>query len=132
MKFGEFIKLNADPLFKGQYISYNKLTGVIENASTSESSMVEAIFNEANRVDAFVRGQVVLIVNRLRYLDDHDDPQLAENISYDIVNVSKFVDLNLEGFRKLLKKYRKKTGFSTVWLVLLLLPRPQLANDLSC
>jgi hypothetical protein len=48
-------------------------------------------------------------------LETSDDVELAESVSEQILLIERYVSQNIEGFRKILKKYRKKSGRSTVW-----------------
>ncbi len=51
----------------------------------------------------------------LQHLDMHTDDRLATHVATEIQNIDTYVRQNLEGFRKIMKKYTKKTKLSKVW-----------------
>jgi SPX domain protein involved in polyphosphate accumulation len=58
---------------------------------------------------------MVETVNNLQHLDSNDDQALAEMVSEDILNIDKYVLINIEACRKLIKKFAKQTKLSCVW-----------------
>ncbi len=80
-----------------------------------EGAFVRAVLAEQERLDLFVSGKVVEMVTNLRHLDDHDDDALAREVAAEITRFDTFVRHNLEGFRKIIKKFAKKTQLSTIW-----------------
>ena len=72
---------------------------------------------EQDRIDLFISGKVVETVNNLEHLDLHQDDTLAGHVADEIQRIDAFVRQNLEGFRKIMKKYVKKQGLSKAWLV---------------
>ena len=99
---------------------YDVLRDLIEapaHGVFNEAKFVSEVQHEQDRLDLFVSGKIVEVVTNLEHLDSHDDPALAKTVAEDILRVDTFVKHNLEGFRKIIKKFAKKTGLSTVWWV---------------
>eukprot|EP00730_Choanoeca_flexa_P004856 TRINITY_DN11821_c0_g1_i2.p1 TRINITY_DN11821_c0_g1~~TRINITY_DN11821_c0_g1_i2.p1 ORF type:complete len:910 (+),score=158.10 TRINITY_DN11821_c0_g1_i2:170-2731(+) len=74
---------------------------------------------ELRKVNQFVAGRVAELVNRGHYLERHgqtlDIDSEFETSTEHLVKLHQFTWQCAEGFRKILKKYRKYTGFTTVW-----------------
>eukprot|EP00040_Diaphanoeca_grandis_P044643 m.13090 g.13090 ORF g.13090 m.13090 type:complete len:1063 (+) comp9590_c0_seq1:90-3278(+) len=116
MKFGERIVNDAIPEWRAQYLQYSVLTGMIEEDEVHpEQHYIRAISDELDRLDHFVAGKIVEIVSNLKTLERQEDLALAEDTGNMIEKLRNFVLMNLEGTRKLMKKYVKKTHYTKAW-----------------
>lgn len=117
MKYGEYLKEKMVPGWGPQYIDYDSLKHLIEEKGSgfTEEAFIARVTEEEGRIDLFISGRVVETVNNLRYLETHVDDELAERVAEELIRVESYVRQNLEGFRKIIKKYEKNTGLSTVW-----------------
>ena len=119
MKFGEYLQDHAITDWQAHYFQYDSLKAIFEETGaefTDEVGFVTLFTGEQDRIDQFVSGKIVEMVNNLAFLETHgEDTLLADTISEDLIRLDLYVQQNLEAMRKLIKKYRKKTGLSTVW-----------------
>jgi hypothetical protein len=104
---------------------YEELVACIEvpAGNFDDASFLRLVHEDEDRIDLFVSGKIAETVTNLQHLERHDDEALARNVAQDILDIDTFVKQNLEGFRKAIKKYKKKTGLSAVWCACLSLLR---------
>ena len=117
MKYGEFLDRHHVPGWRAQYLRYTHLADQIEEGDLPEEAYIQAVTEEQDRVDRFVAGKIVEIVGNLQHLELQTDDTVAEETAATLRALDTYVRQNLEGFRKLMKKYTKKTGFSKAWCV---------------
>lgn len=115
MKFEARLALKALQKFAGGYVDYSRLKDMIEHESGEQNSFEEFETLMANELDRV----------RLMYLSHmdklHDDcgsseggnASITPQLALDYVHLLEFSHLNMEGFRKLVKKARRRRGWES-------------------
>lgn len=121
MKFGEKIKKERIENWAPHYLDYDYLKSLIEG-KCGEKEFKKAIEAERLKSDQFVLGKVTEIVDWLKYLSDKLTQMEPTNFSdrmqrvgEEIILIERYVWQQKEGFRKILKRYKKWSGNSTIW-----------------
>lgn len=116
MKFGETLRRELIPEWRPHYVDYDGLKEVIKGCS--ETEFMEQLDKEQDKVDQFIRGQIAELVNAIRFYErevEQVEESTLEEIGSKICTIDAFVFQNKEGFRKIAKKFAKKTGNSIAW-----------------
>jgi len=122
--FGETLSRDHVKAWAPHYIDYSGLKEYVESGNCKERGFAKRVRGEKRKVDAFARGKVQELINELQHLEKFatNDPsklteQQVDAIGEKIINLDQFSYHNLEGFRKIIKKYKKLTGNSSTLLL---------------
>jgi len=144
MKFGKFFSENSVKEWSFYYLSYNSLKKQIGKGTTpdevreGEREFMDSLDKELEKINSFysLKGQEGMeklknILNRIKKGDATIEVEkLLEEINTLYLNLHKFQQLNLLGFKKLLKKHDKHTKIGArTWFMIRLEDQPFVVND---
>ncbi|KYQ90100.1 hypothetical protein DLAC_08685 [Tieghemostelium lacteum] len=132
MKFGKYLRNNTLSKWEDKYLDYKELKKLLMDMCNQQelesrkfqpvqqpqmnskinlnSKFIFHVWDEFNKVDKFVQSQEGDIILKSKYLESskRDAPMIISTMK-DLEDLITFIKLNLEGFRKILKKFDKKT-----------------------
>ena len=116
MHFGKYLLNHHVPGWFPYYLPFYHFKKLIEAPTGfQEELFANRILEESRRIDLFISGKIVEILNLIRYLSKNIDNATAENVANEITRIETFSKHNLEAFRKIIKKFKKLTGGSVLW-----------------
>jgi len=134
MKFGKYLQQQLLPEWSVHYINYKGLKKIIKKAEqTNDTADSQAFFynldRELEKVNAFYLEKETELKARLRLLQDKKQIMTSKQIKaseallnlqeafmqfqHELIKLQSFVEMNATGFRKILKKFDRRTKATT-------------------
>ncbi|EAL72217.1 hypothetical protein DDB_G0269734 [Dictyostelium discoideum AX4] len=79
-----------------------------QQVSDRNSKFLLSVWNQFQKVDRFIQDNEKDLSSKSNYMESSKDAQLIISCIKEIEELQNFVQLNLDGFRKILKKFDKK------------------------
>lgn len=118
MRFQKYLKRNIYPPYKYNYLDYNKMRSFIKETKFDEDKEKEfVLLLDANidRVFGFVNSKHKELVRRLdsssKKDKSTDSNEKIKEITEEMKNFSEFIRVNTIGFKKIISRHNKHTGF---------------------
>jgi len=105
MLFDKILSENLDEEWKNKYINYNYLKEVINDIINNRPNAEK---NFVKKLEKFWRIHDIFVNQEIKRLTDSD---ITKELLAEMIRINDFINLNKEGFRKIIKKHDKNSEY---------------------